>query len=311
MVIFDDFKNIKKYYKNKEFIIIDENVYKLYKDKLDIDKDRIVVIKSGENSKSIETYYNTMKLLLSKNIKRNDLIITIGGGVVGDLGGFISSTILRGIKYIQVPTSLLAMVDSSIGGKTAINILNKNDCGSFYEPFNTYIDINFLKTLPQEEYENGLAEVIKYGLINDYEIIKYLKNNDKLSLDIIKKCINIKLDYIKKDFHEENIRKYLNFGHTFGHVIEFEYHIKHGLAISQGFLYALKFNNQIDLLNEIKNILIKFNLYEPYKLNIDKMIYDKKNDEFINLVLLKEINKPYLYKTNIKEIKDKLNNIIL
>ena len=311
MVIFDDFKNIKKYYKNKEFIIIDENVYKLYKDKLDIDKDRIVVIKPGENSKSIETYYNTMKLLLSKNIKRNDLIITIGGGVVGDLGGFISSTILRGIKYIQVPTSLLAMVDSSIGGKTAINILNKNDCGSFYEPFNTYIDINFLKTLPQEEYENGLAEVIKYGLINDYEIINYLKNNDKLNLDIIKICINIKLDYIKKDFHEENIRKYLNFGHTFGHVIEFEYHIKHGLAISQGFLYALKFNNQIDLLNEIKNILIKFNLYEPYKLNIDKMIYDKKNDEFINLVLLKEINKPYLYKTNIKEIKDKLNNIIL
>ena len=247
-------------------VITDSNVAKIY---FDLIKNlKRIVIPAGEKSKSFE-YYNKIVEKLSELEERGNRInkiISFGGGVVGDLSGFVASTYKRGIELIQVPTTLLAMVDSSIGGKNGINLGNKkNYLGTFYLPGEIIIDVDFLKTLPEEEIKNGIAEIIKYSFLfkkpkkQELLNIKNLTNFD--FSELIKKCYKIKSKVVSKDITDKNYRHILNFGHTVGHAIEILLNISHGEAISIGMVketqISIKLNKTSE--KELKNLLETLN----------------------------------------------------
>ncbi len=247
----------KNFHGRKAFIITDNNVAKYYLKNLLQDFQKLCIVtnfykvKPGENSKSFSCVQKICDALLKDNINRDDIIYALGGGVVGDLTGFISSIILRGVKFVQIPTTLLSQVDSSVGGKTGINsFYGKNLIGSFYQPKAVFIDVNTLKTLPFSEYISGYSEVLKYALINDINFFKILKKNEKKILkmqtafleNIIAKCCKAKANIVVQDEKESNKRMLLNLGHTFAHAIEAElnFKIRHGEAVALGLLMALK-----------------------------------------------------------------------
>lgn len=198
------------------------------------------VVTPGEMSKSGATYLELVNFLAEIPLTRADALIALGGGVVGDLTGFAAATYLRGIKVVQVPTTLLAAVDSSVGGKTAINLpAGKNLVGAFHQPALVCCDPNTLKTLPESIFRDGMAEVIKYGVIADAQLFHQLKDPKKSAdsiEDIIQKCVSIKNKFVKLDEHDNGIRQILNFGHTIGHAIEgaSDYQISHGTAVAMG-----------------------------------------------------------------------------
>ena len=206
----------KKYIKELKKQLINKSVY-------------VHSIDSGEKSKSFRTYQQIINKLIDLEFSRSDLIIAFGGGVVGDISGFCASSFLRGIDYIQIPTTLLAQVDSSVGGKTAINVpQGKNLVGAFYNPRVVLISTVYLKTLSEKEYKSGLGEVVKYSLIGNKRLKKLLEENtvkvinrdDKILIKIIEESIKTKSKIVTKDEKESGIRAILNFGHTFGHAIE-------------------------------------------------------------------------------------------
>ena len=275
---------------------------------------------ASEVNKNQSSVNKILKILLSKNFHRNDCLISIGGGITGDISGFASSIFKRGIKFINVPTTLLAQVDSSIGGKTGVNSIHgKNLIGSFYQPSLVISDINFLKTLPKRELVCGYGEILKHALISDKKFFLFLDMNGQKILNlqtpfiqkaILKSCL-IKKKVIELDEKESNLRKILNFGHTFAHAFEATLHyskkLNHGEAVILGIISAGKFSLKNNLLsiNEFKliqNHLIKFNLPINLKKHFTKknlkellkfMKKDKKNtNEKISLVLLKKIGKP-------------------
>lgn len=187
------------------------------------------VLKDGECYKTIESWYQILTALLEANFGRDSAIVALGGGVVGDMAGFAASAYQRGIPFVQIPTTLLAMVDSSVGGKTAINHpLGKNMIGAFYQPKAVIADLNCLKTLPQKEISAGLGEVIKTGIIYDKEFFDFLQKHIEKSFEfdldtlghIVKRCCQIKASVVSEDEKEHGLRAILNFGHTFGHAIE-------------------------------------------------------------------------------------------
>lgn len=241
---------IKSKHKDKKIVIITEdNIKKLHEksilDPLKTLKPFMISVPAGENSKSRETKQEIEDMLLEKNYGRDTVIIAFGGGVIGDLAGFVASTFMRGIPLMHVPTSLLAMVDSSIGGKTSIDTKHgKNLVGTIYQPDAVFSDLNFLKTLPKEEFLNGLAEVIKMAIILDKALFEFIeKNHEKILskekdslLHIIRRSIELKKDIVEKDERESGLRQILNFGHTIGHAIEADsgFKIKHGHSISIG-----------------------------------------------------------------------------
>lgn len=281
-------------------IITDQNVYNHQGDKLIENlKSKIIyeyIIPPGEQSKSLEVYEEIMKYCIKINLSRKSLIIALGGGVVGDLSGFIASTYMRGIDIIQVPTTLLSQVDSSVGGKTGINIGNfKNVVGTFYQPKSTYINVGALKTLPEDEFLDGISEVIKYSIIYDYDFLDYLIKNSESILnreskylyEVVKKCISIKADVVKKDEKESSLRKILNFGHTFGHGVEKLCKISHGKAVSIGMNMAFRLALDKKLINkvyydEFLEVCKRYNINLTYD-DIDEseilkvMKMDKKN----------------------------------
>ena len=319
--------NINKIY-DEVLIITDENVYNHQLDSfINSIKSNMIykyIIPAGEDSKSLSVYEEIIKYCIRINLSRKSLIIALGGGVVGDLAGFIASTYMRGIDVCQIPTSLLSQVDSSVGGKTGINIGNlKNIIGTFYQPKFTYINIDALKTLPHNEFISGMAEVIKYSIIYDYDFLGYIVDNSENILNkdnetlhyIVKKCIEIKADIVSKDEKEGGLRKILNFGHTFGHGVEKICKISHGEAVSVGMHMAFKlslekgyidktyYNQFIKACNKF-NLPLMFNpfLYEEEitedkKDNINKEILevmknDKKNSfGNLNLILPIELGK--------------------
>ncbi|MDG1153606.1 MAG: 3-dehydroquinate synthase [Alphaproteobacteria bacterium] len=241
---------------NYAIIITDKNVEEIHlpivKKSLEDNgiNPRLHIIDGGENSKSLETYSKLIEDILEQGIERKTTLIALGGGVVGDLGGFVASSLLRGIKFIQIPTTLLSQVDSSIGGKTGINSdYGKNLIGAFYQPSMVISDIDVLKTLPSRELSAGLAEVIKYGLIKDRKFFDYLNTviddiQDDDFIEIIKTSCKIKADLVSKDEKEKGVRALLNLGHTFGHAIEkycnYDGTILHGEAISIGMVLAYR-----------------------------------------------------------------------
>ena len=275
---------------------------------------------ASEKNKNQSNVNKILEILLKKNFHRNDCLISLGGGITGDTSGFASSIFKRGIKFVNIPTTLLAQVDSSIGGKTGINSIHgKNLIGSFYQPNLVISDINFLKTLPKRELICGYGEILKHALISDKKFFLYLDKNGKKILNlqipyiqkaIYKSCL-VKKKVVELDEKENNLRKILNFGHTFAHAYEatlkYSKKLNHGEAVILGIISASKFsleNNFLSLkeFNLIKNHLLRFNL--PVNLrkhftkkNLNELIKfmkkDKKNNsEKINLVLLKKIGKP-------------------
>jgi 3-dehydroquinate synthase len=273
-----------------------------------------IILKQGEKAKSIQNFQKILNFLALNNFDRSDVIIAVGGGVIGDVSGYSASSYLRGIKFIQIPTTLLAQVDSSVGGKTAINIsTGKNLVGAFYNPKGVIIDTEVLNTLPEREFKAGLAEVIKYGLIQNKYLLSLLKNNTKkiqsmsgrIIEEIIFESIKTKSKVVTKDEKENGIRAILNFGHTFGHAIEAEGKYKkilHGEAVAKGMIIASKISYLENLISSKDLIKIQA-LLEAYEFDLSTGQYkyaelkpfifrDKKiKAGKLNLVLLDGISK--------------------
>ena len=307
--------NITKYLDldRKVLIISDDLIPQKYIDtvKNQINDYHIFIIPHGDNNKSLENYSKIMSYLIENNFSRNDAIIALGGGVVGDLAGFVSSTYKRGIDFYNIPTSLLAMVDSSIGGKTAINFDGyKNMVGSCYQPQKVIIDPNTLLTLNKRELYSRLVEAIKMGATNDKELFELIENSSNLFEDIesiIRKSLLIKKDVILKDTYEKNIRKVLNFGHTIGHAIESisKFSLLHGECVGIGMLY---FSSK-SVRDRIEKVLKKYDLPISYdvskELLIDNIIKDKKmNKDSISIIKVNEIGSFIIEDVNIDEIKN-------
>ena len=306
------------------FILVDENTEKYCLDvflrKSKIKSFNQINILSGESNKNIESCISIWDQLNSFKADRKSLLINLGGGVLTDIGGFAASTYLRGIKFINIPTTLLGMVDAAHGGKTGIDFkFLKNQIGVFNEPIEVLLDNEYLQTLSKEEYINGYAEVVKHSLLTGNSALNFnsLIKSDlfKDSEHIINSYSQVKNEIVESDKYESNNRKVLNFGHTIGHAVESYSHIsekinnlKHGEAIVIGIITELyishkKFNFPLKDVLSIKEHLKKYFILIPLnEIDIEGiynlMVYDKKNEgSKINFVLLKEIGKPVIDQT--------------
>ena len=304
---------IAKYKGSKIIVITDEKVESIYGQKLrellDGHDVSVHVVAPGESSKSFQVYEGLAEKIIRNGIHRDDLIIAFGGGVIGDLAGFLAATLLRGVDYIGIPTTLLAMVDASVGSKNAINTkYGKNLIGTFYDPVLVLVDLNFLETLTMDEYNNGLAEAIKIAFIAEPSLYEKIKKGKNLSVADVVTCIKLKAEYVKEDFKDYGKRKLLNFGHTFGHAIEKvnNFNIKHGIAISYGMLMALSLSAKLGLCDialyeDLKSVLLSRNLVvEPLlevKDYVGYLFWDKKfTREGLDFVAIRRIGKAELIK---------------
>ena len=247
-------------------VVTDSNVHALYSQSVitSLKQSGFIVsefvFKAGETSKNFRTIEAIYSHLADNNITRKDMILALGGGVTGDMAGFAAATYLRGIEFVQVPTSLLAQVDSSVGGKTGYDIpQGKNLVGAFWQPSVVLIDPDTLSTLPERYLNDGMAEVIKYGCIKSAGLFRLLKKGrDELDIEnIIHRCVSIKRDVVQKDEKESGERKLLNFGHTIGHALEKIYEYKklsHGEAVAIGMVMMTKASEQSDKKSSGHNI---------------------------------------------------------
>ena len=299
--------------KNKILIITDDGIPKNHIKKLKntINNKNVYIfsLKSGEKSKSFSSYQKILNKLFELKFDRSDIVIAFGGGVVGDITGFSAATYMRGIKYIQIPTTLLAQVDSSVGGKTAINVAQgKNLVGAFYNPSLVIVSTYFLNTLSDEEFKSGLGEVVKYALIGNKKLRSIIERNSQQIISreesvlksIIEESIKTKSKIVTKDEKENGIRAILNFGHTFGHAIEAYKNYKgitHGAAITLGMVIASRIsfyegyikNYQLDnVVNLISSIGLRTDYSKYNYIQLKKYIKsDKKiKNGKLNLVLI-------------------------
>ena len=329
---------IKEVYKgDKLFVITDSNVDKLYKneyEKMFKNFDYTVyVLEAGEKNKHIGVMQGIYSAMVEADIKRKDLVVAFGGGVVGDIAGFAAASFLRGINFIQIPTTIISQVDSSVGGKVGVDLPEgKNLIGAFHQPKLVLIDNKFLKTLTDRYFYDGFAEIVKYGCIYDKKFFEklekivdevsensYAENYKKIMREHLMKYINeivmrsceIKKEVVEKDEKEENLRMILNFGHTIGHAIEqyTNYDVySHGEAISTGMIDIIRIGVQKNItqngqLERVKNLLEKLNLPTEIKYPIEKIKEIMKRDKKsisggINFVFLKEIGKVEIVKMN-------------
>ena len=329
----------------KCLLVIDKNISSkiITKVKKSLIKKNLTMyfFKASEKNKSQNSVNKILEILLSKNFSREDCLVSVGGGITGDISGFAASLFKRGLKFINIPTTLLSQVDSSIGGKTGINTrYGKNLIGSFYQPNLVISDIQFLKTLPKRELICGYGEILKHSLIANKKFFNFLDKNSskifKLSSSHIKKAIfescKIKKQVVEKDEKEKGLRKILNFGHTFAHAFEatlgYSNKLNHGEAVILGIKTALNFSLKNKIINKkeyslIVNHIIKSHLpsdinkfFEAKDLNkiLSFMLKDKKNNsDKISLVLLKKIGSPiinreYNQKSLKKFLKSELTN---
>jgi len=302
------------------FILVDTNTHenclsKLLKNLSTTIRIEVIVIEPGEENKNIETCTGVWNALSELGADRKSLLINLGGGVVTDLGGFVASTFKRGIAFINVPTTLLAMVDASVGGKTGVDLGNlKNQVGVIVQAKMVIVDSDYLKTLDSREMRSGLAEILKHGLIADKTYWKKMTNLDSLDLDdlnvIIEHSVHIKSTIVSQDPYEQSIRKVLNFGHTLGHAIESFYlnhsnrdKLLHGEAIAIGMILESFISKETldfperDLREIASTILDLFDYVEIPEEDIKEIIsllqHDKKNaNGQVNFVLLKAIGDP-------------------
>lgn len=319
----------------KHLFVISKKVYKLYKKELNLNENEILVLPDGEKEKNYKNYIKILEKALEVGLTRKDVIVGIGGGVIGDIAGYAASTYMRGIDYIQIPTTLLSMVDSSVGGKTAIDLAGvKNVVGTFYQPKAVFININFLKTLDKKQYFSGIGEILKYAFIEDncnYKhalfLFEYLTlccdkllNKDPMTLmRVIEYSLNLKIAVVNQDEKEQNLRKILNFGHTFGHALEAKGGFKkftHGEAVVQGMFFIFKYAYTKNLITysyyRLANELLEKYCFKP----ID---YKKKYQPEELLELMKKDKKASIdkitfivpiEKKKVKEVKLALSEII-
>lgn len=269
---FSDFDFNTLAYK-RVLIITEDKIYNLYKQLFLTKKVDIFIVSGTELNKNYSNVEKITEHLLKLQFNRHDLLVAVGGGVIGDIVGFVAASYMRGIDYINVPTTLLGQVDSSIGGKVAINFkTNKNILGFFYEPKRIIVDLMFLETLDQQEIQTGLAEIIKIALLKDRKLFTYLYNVDELDyLYIIKRAITLKQEIVATDFMEADQRKLLNFGHTLGHAIELKYNLTHGLAVAIGMKYMIKLYGSQALYQQYLTICEKYGL--AIDLPIDNSVF--------------------------------------
>lgn len=256
----------------------------------------IKVIPQGEKSKSFETYKDLLEVLNENAFSRSDCVVAVGGGVVGDLSGFTAATYMRGIDFYNIPTTLLSQVDSSIGGKTAIDFGGyKNTVGAFYQPKTVIIDSDVLKTLPQRQFNNGLAESIKMAATSDKELFELIENKNAADIidTVIERSLRIKKAVVEEDEKELGLRKVLNFGHTAGHAIETAAGLSdylHGECVSIG---MLAFSSSV-VRERLVNVLTKYNLPVKFNFSADEILsalrHDKKaKSDGVNVVYVGEI----------------------
>ena len=304
---------------NSIVIIVSSRVNELHGEYLTestqrLDHCEILLMDDGEENKNYKHAEGYLNKFIKNGMNRRSAVIGIGGGVVGDFAGFLSAIYMRGISIIHVPTTLLAMVDSSIGGKVAVNLaVGKNIAGVFHQPGRVISDVKFLKTLPDQELKNGLTESMKHGLIGDTASLELLEENDLESIkheDVISKLISLSASFkskiVEKDEKEGGLRAILNYGHTVGHAIESltEYKgVSHGDAVAAGIKVKVEISRRLGFLSdaEAKRVLAVMDRYglvrDNISLDIDKVMshmnYDKKNfDNKVNFVLLKGIGNP-------------------
>ncbi len=289
----------------------------------------VFAVPPGEASKSIATFGQLLDLLAQHKYNRADVIIALGGGIVGDLAGFVAASYLRGVKYVQIPTTLLAQIDSSVGGKTGINLPEgKNLAGAFYQPAAVYIDPAFLTTLPEVVFADGMAELIKYALIRDENMFSFLENGPAITAQsrqlesLIERCVSIKRDVVVADEKDMGERMLLNFGHTIGHAIERIcargcVPMTHGKAVAMGMvaIAALgehKGQTKPGTSSRIESVLKKAGL--PYSITgfdkkeiLNGILIDKKNiADTLNLVVISEPGKSFLYRIPRNDLPDYL-----
>ena len=314
---------IRKMYHGKRIMIIsDDNVFPLYGDTLirTLDSDyecHHLVLPHGEATKDFQTLPTVYKAMLEAKISRTDLIVALGGGVVGDLAGFVAATFLRGIKFVQIPTSILAQVDSSVGGKVAVDLpQGKNLVGAFYQPKMVLIDPDVLETLPERYVTDGMGEVIKYGCIKDRKLFDLLEkcgcyeNLKEHLTDVIATCVDIKRRVVEEDEFDTGERILLNFGHTLAHTIEQHFHYEresHGEAVAIGMYQITKIAEEKGLTKKgeaehIRKVLGAYKL--PVKADVplpqltEAIKLDKKTlNNKLKVVLLHEIGDSYTYPT--------------
>ena len=309
---------------DKVAIISDTNVWPLYGEvvceSLRVEKFDTIhyIIPAGENSKTLENYADIVAFLAENHMTRSDVIIALGGGVVGDITGFVAATYLRGVAYIQVPTSLLAMVDSSVGGKTSVDLPNgKNLVGTFYQPLFVLCDIQVLQTLPDDCFRDGCAEIIKYGLLFDPDLFQHLLNNG-INFDrqmIVARCIEWKANVVSADEFDLSIRQKLNLGHTIGHAIEVLSHfvITHGQAVATGMAIIIRSAYKhgyctVATLNKVLAVLKLFALpittsYTAAELYSVASLDKKRNGNRVNVVIPCEIGQCIVHSIPIEQLE--------
>lgn len=305
-------------FSGKVMIISDGNIPISLKEKIlsQFENAILVEVSEGEVSKSFDTYQMLMTKLLELGFSRKDTIVALGGGVIGDLSGFVASTYKRGCHFISIPTTTLSQIDSSIGGKVAINHNGIKNCiGNFYHPEVVFVDVNTLKTLSKRHFYNGLVEALKAGCIQDPVIFNLFKEHvDELDVEspyleeIITRSLLMKKRVVEEDEKEQNIRKILNFGHTIGHAIESYYHLHdyyHGECVANGMIF-IEENEEIK--KDLISILNKMNIPFVKEFDEDALIEFMKNDKKasgnkIDIVLVDTLGEAYLKKVSIDELR--------
>ncbi|MCO4792562.1 MAG: 3-dehydroquinate synthase [Bacteriovoracaceae bacterium] len=324
-VEFNDLKStIESIETDTLIIIIDLNLHNIYSRQLEISNiqgKRIILWKSppGENCKTFEEYERCLEFIIEKGVHRNSHVLAIGGGATSDFAGFVATTILRGVKWSVVPTTFLSMIDASIGGKVGINSkFGKNLIGGFHQPENIFVCKKFLETLPEDEMQSGLGEMIKYCYL-DPAIGEAVKSGIS-SLELIEDCMKYKQNIVKEDLKESGKRKLLNFGHTLGHALEKIYDLKHGIAVLWGMALIIKLYGTKELSTDLEKYCSKLGLLveEPPWYNktfrIDEIMEyltkDKKttNKSAIDLILCSKNSEIVIKSKDFLEIRNDLES---
>lgn len=305
----------------KACIISDSNVAPLYSEKVRASLENAgffvceYVFPAGEASKNADTFIDILEFLATNHFTRKDTLFALGGGVTGDLTGFSAATYMRGINFVQLPTSLLAAVDSSVGGKTAIDLQGgKNLAGAFYQPEIVVFDTDVLKSLPDEYFSDGMGEAIKYAMIADAGVEKLLGNTEENLEEIIAECIKIKRDIVNEDEFEGGVRRILNFGHTAGHAIEklMNYTLSHGECVAIGMCIITRAWEKRGLCKEgtcdrLSAMCDAFGLLTYTDISAEKMLEVSKNDkkaetDGVNIVVPVKMGKCEVIKVSMDEL---------
>lgn len=298
----------------KVMVITDEGVPKQYHEEVlkQCKEGYLFIAKQGEETKSLGVYEQILQRLLELDFSRKDLVIALGGGVIGDLSGFVAGTFKRGMRFASIPTTTLSQIDSSIGGKVAVNMGEvKNVVGTFYHPEAVLIDLNTLATLSERHYHNGLVEAVKAGLIGDAELFELFEKTEDIEKgleEIIIRALKVKKNVVEQDEKEENLRKILNFGHTIGHAIESIYHLEgyyHGECVGIGMMMILE-NEEIR--ERLRKVLYKLNVPLSAEYDVEEVIHfikkDKKaNGKYVTVVQVDKVGEAKLLPIEIESLR--------